>query len=320
MIRDTTLSEIKAFETVARLGSFALAAEELHITQPAISRRIRKLEETLGARLLDRTTRSVRVSKLGQEFLPKARRIVEDFHQLLDDINERVQVRKGIVSFSCNMTISDTLLPRILEEYKAAHPDIRIRVHEDSSPQAMEKVRIGQSELALAQFGDGHPELEFETLINDQFVLACHASHPLARAGCTTWQEIVGEQLIFLRSESGTRRLLKRNLGALFDSFSIDFEVGHFHSQLGLVGIGAGIAAIPTLIRISRKDLDLATIPIAKPTVCRQLGIVTYNGRSLSPAAEQLRAIARSVMRRYDRHLSATASRPYPLDQLPLST
>ncbi len=200
---------------MARLGSFALAAEELHITQPAISRRIRKLEDTLGARLLDRTTRSVGVSALGLESLPRARRIVEDFHQSLNDNNELVQTWKGIVSFSCNMTIADILLPMILGEFKIAYPDIRIRVHEDSSLQALEKVRFGQSELALAQFGEGHPELEFESLINDQFVLVCHASHALAQSSCATWQEIVAEQLIFLRSESGTRRILKKTLGML---------------------------------------------------------------------------------------------------------
>ena len=121
MLRDITLGDITAFVQVARLESFALAAEELHVTQSALSRRIKKLEASLGGSLLDRTTRSVSVSRLGLEFLPKANRIVEDFHRSLDDINEIVKVRRGIVSFSCNMTISDTLLPDILETFKNAH-------------------------------------------------------------------------------------------------------------------------------------------------------------------------------------------------------
>ena len=300
MLRDITLGDITAFVMVARLESFALAAEELHVTQSALSRRIKKLETSLGASLLDRTTRSVSVSKLGLEFLPKANRIVDDFHRSLDDINEIVKVRRGIVSFSCNMTISDTLLPEILETFKDAHPDIRIRVHEDSSPQALEMVLNGQSELALAQFGEGHPELEFEALINDKFVIACHKSHPLANAKSTTWEEVKHEQFILLRTESGTRKILQANLGSRYDLISNNLQVGHFHSQLGLAGRGIGIAAIPSLIRLSRKDLDLATVPISEPTVSRQLGIVTYRGRSLSPAAKKLREIAASIMSSFD--------------------
>ncbi len=299
MIRDTSIGEIAAFVTVSRLESFALAAEELHVTQSALSRRIKKLEESLGAPLLDRTTRSVSVSTLGMEFLPKAIRIIKDYNRSLDDIVEIVKVRSGIVSFSCNMTIAHTLLPEIIDSFKTAHPDIRVRVHEDSSPQALEKVLDGQSELAFAQFGEGHPELEFEELINDRFVITCHKSHPLAGSEATTWEEVKHENFILLRTGSGTSKLLRRHLGDLYESLSRELQVGHFHSQLGLVGRGVGIAAIPSLIRFCRGDLDLETIQISEPVVSRKLGIVTYRGRSLSPAAKKLRAVAVSIMAKF---------------------
>lgn len=308
MIRDTTLGEILAFVTVARLGSFALAADELHVTQSALSRRIKKLEDSLGAPLLDRTTRSVAVSTLGREFLPRANRIIEDYNRSLDDITERVKIRKGIVSFSCNMTISDTLLPEVIEKFKAAYPDIRIRVHEDSSPQALERVLSGQSELAFAQLGESHPELDFEPLIDDRFVIVCHKSHPLAGVESTTWNDVKDEPFILLRAESGTRKILQRHLGSLYETLSNDMQVGHFHSQLSLVGRGIGIAAIPSLIRLSRRDLDIATIPITGPMISRKLGIVTYRGRALSPAAKKLQEVAASVMRGVDP--SATAEAP----------
>jgi len=98
------------------------------------------------------------------------------------------------------------------------------------------------------------------------------------------------------RSESGTRKILQRYLGEKYDAISSDMQVGHFHSQLELVGKGIGIAAIPSLVRLSRKDLELAIASISKPTIRRKLGIVTYRGRSLSPAAKELRKVAVSVM------------------------
>jgi len=298
VLRDTSLGEIVAFVTVARLGSFALAADELRVTQSALSRRIKKLEGSLGAPLLDRTTRSVAVSTLGREFLPKARRIIDDYNRSLDDMAELVKVRKGIVSFSCNMTISDTLLPGIIEKFKLDHPDIRIRVHEDSSPQALDRVLTGQSEMAFAQLGEPHPELEFEQLIDDRFVIACHKDHPLASETSTTWEKVKDQHFILLRSESGTRKILQRHLGSLYDTLSNDMQVGHFHSQLSLVGRAIGIAAIPSLIRLSRRDLDIVIIPVTAPVISRKLGIVTYRGRSLSPAALKLREVAASVMQR----------------------
>lgn len=300
MNRDTSLGEVIAFVTVARLGSFALAADELLVTQSALSKRIKKLEDSIGAPLLDRTTRSVAVSALGREFLPKAKRIIEDYNRSLDDMSDLVKVRKGIVSLSCNMTISDTLLPEIIDRFKTTHPNIRVRVHEDSSPQALERVLSGQSELAFGTFGESHPELDFERLIDDRFVIACHKSHPLASAKSTTWEEVKNQHFILLRPESGTRKLLQRHLGTLYDELSNDIQVGHFHSQLSLVARGIGIAATPSLIRLSRRDLDIAIIPISEPIISRKLGIVTYNGRALSPAAEKLREVAASVMQGAD--------------------
>lgn len=306
MIRDTSMGEIAAFVTVARLASFAHAAEELGITQSALSRRIKKLEDSLGAQLLDRTTRSVAVSTLGNAFLPKANRIIEDYNRLLDDMNEVVKIKKGIVSLACNMTLSDTLLPEIIDRFKSAYPNIRVRAYEDSSPQALEKVVNGQAELAFAQFGDGHPDLEFEELINDRFVITCHKEHPLAKQKHTTWEKVKGEPFILLRTGSGTSRLLERHLGPLYHAFSSELQVGHFHSQLGLVARGVGIAAIPSLIRYSRRDLDLANVPISGPVVSRKLGIVTYQGRALSPAAEKLRAVAAAVMKGFGDELRST--------------
>lgn len=300
MIRDTSLGEIIAFVTVARLGSFALAAEELLVTQSALSKRIKKLEDSIGAPLLDRTTRSVAVSTLGREFLPKANRIIEDYNRSLDDMSELVRVRKGIVTLSCNMTISDTLLPEIIDRFKTTHPNIRVRVHEDSSPQALERVISGQSELAFGTLGEPHPELDFEQMIDDHFVIACHKNHPLASAISTTWEKVKNQHFILLRPESGTRKLLQRHLGNLYDVLSNDIQVGHFHSQLSLVSRGIGIAATPSLIRLSRRDLDIAIIPISEPTIIRKLGIVTYKNRTLSPAAKKLREVAASVMQGVD--------------------
>ena len=93
---------------------------------------------------------------------------------------------------------------------------------------------------------------------------------------------------------------MQKNLGELYDEIVKDMQVGHFHSQLALAARNVGIAVVPSLIRLSRKELDLASVAITGPTISRNLGVVTYRGRTLSPAASELRQIAAEVMTNYN--------------------
>lgn len=295
-----SFDDVVAFIQVAKYQSFLLAAENLLITQSALSRRIKKLEERLGVVLLDRTTRSVNLSTMGREFLPEAQRVVEEFNRSVSDFSELIQIKRGFVSFSCNNTISDTLLPLMIKEFRDEHPDIRIRIKEDSSPDILQRVLAGDSEFALAQFGDGHPDLNFEALVDDFFTAVCHKDHPLAKSKSTTWEALKDEQFIFLRPGSGSTKLLKSALGSSYEALSKAVEVGHFHAQLELINQGIGISVIPKLATVKRTDLELVTIPISEPEIKRQLGLVTRRDRSLSPAAEKMTNIARVAMQRWN--------------------
>lgn len=292
------LDDLQAFISVAEFGSFARAAEELNITQSALSRRIKKLEEDLGTRLLDRTTRRVSVSLVGEEFLPEAVRIVDEFNQSLTDIRDLVQIRTGTVAISTNMTLADTLLPEIIAEFKSENPRVRVRLTESSSPAALDRVLQRKSEMALAQFGEGHPELAFEPLFEDKFVLICHRDHPLAVRSDLTWKDLATHNFIRMRAGSGTTNLLERSLGDNIRYLSGDLEVGHFNALLAFVGQNLGVSAVPTLVRLKRTDLNLVARPIGDPDVSRSLGIITYRGRSLSPAGEALRHTCRQVLKR----------------------
>lgn len=290
------LDDLQAFVTIAEFGGFARASDELNITQSALSRRIKKLEDALGARLLDRTTRRVSVSTVGEEFLPEAMRIVDEFNQSLSDIRDLIQVRTGTVAISTNMTVADTLLPEIIAQFKAENPNVRVRVSESSSPAALDRVLRRESELAIAQFGEGHPDLDYEPLLKDRFVLISHRDHPLAGAKGLVWQDLANHNFLRMRAGSGTTNLLERSLGDQFRTLTGDVEVGHFNALLALVGRNLGVSAIPTLAQLKRLDLDLVATPISAPVISRSLGIVTYRGRSLSPAGEALRKTCRHVL------------------------
>ena len=292
------LDDLQAFVFIAQAGGFAGAANELNVTQSALSRRIKKLEEALGARLLDRTTRRVSVSTVGAEFLPEAKRIVDEFDKSLNDVRELIQVRTGSVSIATNMTVADTLLPQIISQFRSENPNIRVHLNESSSPDALERVLRREAELAIAQFGEGHPALDYEPLFEDRFVLISHRKHPLAGSEGLRWADLSGHNFIRMRKGSGTTNLLERSLGERTRFLSGDIEVGHFNALLGLVGKNLGVSAVPTLVQLKRLDLDLVATPICDPVVSRSLGLVTYKGRSLSPAGEAIKRTCKDVVHR----------------------
>lgn len=290
------LDDLQAFATVAREKSFARAAEELSLSQSALSRRIKKLEEELGARLLDRTTRQVSISTVGLQFLPEAERLLNEYTRSIRDMRDLIKVRRGFVSIASNMTVSETLLPEIVAAFREANPAVRIRISEGSSPDARSHVLRGEAELAISQLGEGHPDLDFEPLLEERFVLISHRDHSLAGARGLTWADLEGHNFIRLRAGSGTISVLERSLGVQWNSLSGTIEVGHFHALMAMVGRNLGVSAVPTLMQFRRQDLDLVATPISRPAISRSLGLVTIKRRSLSPAAEAMRECCRAVL------------------------
>ena len=293
------LDDVEAFCAVVDYGSFKEAANELNITPSALSRRLSKLEDLLGARLLDRTTRQVSASTIGEEFLPEAQRIVATFRKSVDNLHDLIHVRTGSVSLATNMTIADTILPRIIRKFREENPFVKVFATESSSPQALDRVLNHECEFAIAQFGEGLPGLEFEPLLEDYFVLLCHQDHPLATQNQITWADLEKYNFIQLRGSSGTIKILKRTLGDQMQYLSGDFKVGHFSTLLGFVGENLGISAIPSIVNLRRPDINLVTRPIGQPSVSRQLGIVTKRGRSLSPAGNVLADVCRTMINQF---------------------
>ncbi len=281
-----TIDDLEAFIAVADFESFNLAANELGITQPALSRRIKKLEDTLGAKLLDRTTRKISVSIVGEEFIIEARRMLEEFTKSIDDVQELIKTRTGSISLTTNMSVATSILPDIVYDFKNTNPNIRLRISQDSSPEAIKKVLRRECEFAIAQYSQDDPNIEFEPLINDGFVMICNKNHPLAKKKKIDWKDFDSHNFLKLGSNSRTMNILKNELGEKIDYLKGDIEVDQFSALIGLVEKNLGVSAIPSLAKFKRPENDIITRPINNPTVTRMLGIITYKGRSLSPASK----------------------------------
>ncbi len=281
------LADLQAFSAVAKLSSFRAAAQSLHLSQPALSRRVDKLEAALGVKLLERTTRSVRLSNVGQEFARKAQSLLDELDATLLGIEDLAVQRSGLVTIACVPSATRYFLPQVLQGFHAQFPRIRVRIHDAHAHEVLAAVSQGEADFGLNFLGQQEPGLQFKPLLQERFVLACPANHPLAAQRSVKWAELVNYPYLSVGSTSGNRLLIERALAKSAQRPQPIFVSRHVQTVLGLVEAGLGVAAVPQLAMPATNPL-LRSVALTAPVIKRELGLITQRGRSLSPAAKAL--------------------------------
>ena len=281
------LGDLQAFTCVARLGSFGAAAEAIHLSQPALSRRIDKLESALGVRLLERTTRRVALSAVGREFARKAQGWLDEIDATLLGVSELAHQRTGLVTLACVPSATYHFLPAVLRRFHERMPRIRVRIHDAHAHEVLAAVTSGEADFGLNFDGQQDGGVAFRPLLRERFVLACRTDHPLARRRSVRWSELEGERMLAVGQPSGNRLLLERALAGLPWRIQPVFEARHVQTLLGLVEAGLGVAAVPQLA-LRPGDGELVGVPLSAPVVRREVGIIARHGVRLGPAAQAL--------------------------------
>ena len=279
---------VQAFIAVADRGSFQGAADALHVTQTAITQRLRKLEDFLGVTLIERTTRSIALTEIGRDFLPQARRLLGELADALVEIRETGIVRRGDVSIACVPTVGVQYLPRILQAYSARYPHNRIRILDHASSAVVEAVLRREAEFGINIAGERHPELASVSLTEDRYVLICHEDHPLAKRRRIAWKQLQPYPLIFAGEVSGNRVLLDQALKASHLALRSFYEVQRSSTAVGLVAQGVGAAVVPRLAIQKGAYPTVRMIELTHPVVSRTLVLVARKTGHLSPAAQAL--------------------------------
>jgi DNA-binding transcriptional LysR family regulator len=285
------LSELRAFVAVAELRSFHLAAETLHLSQSALSRRIGKLERALGVRLFERTTRRVALTAVGRDFSHKARYLIDDLEGYLLGIRELAATRMGEITVACVPSAVEYFLPRALLRYQARYPNIRVRIVGEGATEVLSSVARGEAEFGLNYVGAQETDIEFLPILREPFVLACRRDHPLASRREIRWAELADVQFMTVARTSGNRLVTDLALAGLRVRPRWFYEVRHVSMLPPLVEAGLGVAAIPRLAMPAAEHSALASIPLVEPTVTRTLGLIQRRGRALSPPAQRLYAL-----------------------------
>jgi DNA-binding transcriptional LysR family regulator len=282
------LADLRAFIAVADLGSFTAAAAELHLSQSALSRRIDKLEETLTVRLFERTTRKVALTPVGREFVRRARELVDGLDESLLGIRDIGARMRGEVTVACVPSAVRYFLPQVLRGYHEKYPHILVRVIDEGANEVLAAVARSEADFGLNYISAQEPDVDFEPILKEPFVVACHKDHALAGRKKLTWAELDKYDYMTVARASGNRYVLDQALSDASVRPRWFCEVRHILTVVSLVEAGLGIAAVPRLAMPPGDHPVLVSIPLAEPAVTRTLGLIRRRGRRLPPAAQEL--------------------------------
>jgi len=274
------LRQFEHFVTVAAEQSFTRAARRLHIVQSGFSASIRTLEEDLGVALFTRTTRRIDLTSTGRAFLVEARRVLGAAAEARQVVAQMQGAQRGTLGIGIIQGLAPLIdISELLGRFRAACPNIEIRLISGGSVKLIEGVRTGELDLAFTQFvGTTPPGVAAWMLACEPLVAACAPRHPLAGRRAITLADLIGETFVDLQPDWGTRQLIDQSFAEARLTRRIGFEVNDPATQLDLVAHGLGVALVPKAVigeHVSGAPAGhLGIAELAEPEICWELAVV----------------------------------------------
>lgn len=291
-----TIRQLRAFLAVHQLRKLSAAAQRLFVTQSAVSMLIRQLEEGLGTRLFDRTTRSLKPTAAANEMLATAERILRDVDSLSTGFRELATLERGRVSVAITPTLATFLLPDAIRSFHEQHPKIRVMVNDCAPDQFISRI-LGEH----VDFGIGTPErpgaeVEVQRLMRDHLALVCRDDHPLAKARVVRWADLGGHPIVTVRPGYGVRPLIDGTAADAGVALDVVNEVSFLSTAIWMTASGMGASIMPGAFARAAGDPSLVIKVLSAPRVSRDISVVTKRGHSLSVAARAfIDALKRSL-------------------------
>jgi len=276
---------LTAFISVSELRSFSKAAEQLFITQPAVSKRISALETELNTRLFDRIGKQVQLTEAGHALLPGALRILaelEESKRAIDNLNEKVS---GKLNIATSHHIGLHRLPPVLRAFTRKYSDVDLDIRFMDSEEACSCVIKGEVELAIATLPEKNwPQLQSQTIWHDPLNIVISAQHPQSNSAQISTSHLSNIPAILPSQNTFTRKLLENALGLNQQNLNIAMETNYLETIKMMVSIGLGWSVLP----VSMLTSDITKINIRGVEFERLLGVLNHQQRTLSKAAKML--------------------------------
>lgn len=298
-LNNISLRQLQAVEEVAQQQSFVKAASRLDLTPSALSESVKSLEITLGARLFDRTTRSVQLTAVGREFIDLVRSVLGQLDRAVQVVGELQNLERGLVRcVGATSALSCLVAPCLAELWKRA-PQVQVEMRASVDLESLKMLRSGEADFCVGALPDAPTDdIDHQQLVHDCFGLVAERSHPIVQAPKVDLRHVRHVPYIAFTTKTGTDALLARQKGIATEFMEPSARVDSTGSLAAVLQQGVAVGILPALAIHQMGLEDLKFCPFAPPFPERTLSIFRLRGRSLTPAAQALWNLVRTNSRR----------------------
>lgn len=287
MRRTPSLSSLRLFMQVAVTSSFSETARLANLSQPALSRTIKLLEEELGVRLFDRNSRNVALTPAGAALLPTVERLAGDFDLAFEELRQTFAGQRGRVIVGALPSAAAHILPTIIADFRRTHPQVEIILRDNLSGALYQQMLDRLVDFAITTppgLGEG---FRFDPIMDDECVLVSRREEADAIAAPADWAVFAQSPFIAMEARSSVRLLTDSAFAKTDMLVRPLYECAQLATVGGLVSAGLGITLLPrSTLPMLGVGGDIAWRSMAPPHVSRTIGIARLENRSLSPAAK----------------------------------
>ncbi len=289
---DFSARQLEAVLALVEYGSFVAAAARMRMSQPALTRAIKRLEADLGVRLFDRTTRRVQVTAAGREFAAVAERMLNDLGITVQSVREVAEERRGLVVLSSVMSVAGAALPGIVAAYRADRPGVEIHVRESVHGSVLEDVRSGVADFGIG-YVDGLPDYAVGTALGrETFGVVMSPGHAFAARRKLALSDLAEQPIIALPTDSRTRRTVDAAAAMTGVALRQMVVVTQISTLLGLVAANVGVGIVPLGAVRGAAGRGLRVVPL-EPRLVSRIGVIALREREPTPAASGFLALLR---------------------------
>ena len=306
------LGQLQAFVQVAAHRSFSRAADALDLTQPSVTARIQALERDLQETLFERNGRGVRLTEVGDSFLPHAQRVLKALQDGRDAVQSLQQLQMGTLRLGAAPTISTYVLPELLNTFRARYPGLEVSVRTEYSERIVQLVLADEVQVGLERTIT-HPEVVTVPLFRDEVVLVTSPRHPFVERGVTTIEEVGRQPLIMFNRGSSYYMLVHNALREAGVLVSPTMELDNMEATKKMVEEGLGVAMLPRVAierEVQRGELRQIRVD-GMETPQREIALIYRQSRPLSRAAQ---AFVHLLEERYGVHAPSSDQTPRTSD------
>lgn len=283
-----SVRQLRAFVAVYQLKKFSAAAEQLHVTQSAVSLLIRELETGLGVVLFERSTRTLRPTEAAQDACAVAERILRDIATLSTGARELASLQRGRVRIAITPTLGEIVLPQAIQNFRARHAGVHIAIDDCAPDQFVSRVVSEEVDFGIGSPEQDGADVDEEVLLHDHLVAVCPPGHDWAGRRAVRWAELAEQAIITVQPGYGIRPLIDASAAQAGVRLNVVNDVTFLSTALWMAGAGLGVAIMPAAYARRASQPGLHILALRQPQVSRHIALVTKRARALSPAAQAL--------------------------------